>query len=54
MIWPGQGGLIETIFRPRVLAQMKTIDATYADWGVPVFYRAMKSERHPKSSGPLG
>ena len=40
-IWPGQGGLIETTFRPQVVRAMKAFDAGYADWQVPVTYRAM-------------
>jgi moderate conductance mechanosensitive channel len=50
MIWPGQGGLIETTFRQRILSEMKVYDPAYADWCVPVFYRAMKSDRHPKTA----
>ncbi|HWD19836.1 MAG TPA: mechanosensitive ion channel domain-containing protein [Verrucomicrobiae bacterium] len=38
-IWPGQT-LIETVFRPQVVNAMKALDANYADWMVPVTYRA--------------
>ena len=38
-IWPGQGALIETTFRQRVVSALKTIDPNYADWQVPVTYR---------------
>lgn len=40
-IWPGQGALIENTFRQRVVSALKTIDPNYADWQVPVTYRAM-------------
>jgi small conductance mechanosensitive channel len=39
-IWPGQGNLIETTFRQQVTRSMRVIDPTYADWQVPVTYRA--------------
>lgn len=39
-IWPGQGSLIETTFRQEVVKAMRTLDPTYADWQVPVTYRA--------------
>lgn len=39
-IWPGQGGLIETGFKQRVIAAMKTEHPEYADWMVSVTYRA--------------
>ncbi len=42
-IWPGQGALIETTFRQRVLSVLRAFDANYADWQVPVFYRALHS-----------
>jgi small conductance mechanosensitive channel len=40
-IWPGQGNLIETTFRQQVVSAMKAFQASYADWQVPVTYRAM-------------
>ena len=40
-IWPGQGTLIETTFRQRVVSSMKAFDPNYADWQVPVTYRAV-------------
>ena len=39
-IWPGQGSLIETTFRQEVVKAMKAVDPQYADWQVPVTYRA--------------
>ena len=39
-IWPGQGSLIETTFRQRAVNSMKAFDPNYADWQVPVTYRA--------------
>ena len=39
-IWPGQGNLIETTFRQQTVGAMKTLDPNYADWQVPVTYRA--------------
>lgn len=38
-LWPGQQPLVETVFRQRVIAHMKTLDEKYADWMVPVTYR---------------
>ena len=40
-VWPGQGALIETIFRQRIIAALKQFDPNYADWMVPVTYRAI-------------
>lgn len=40
-LWPGQGGLVETTFRQRVVAALKQFDANYADWMVVVTYRAI-------------
>ena len=42
-IWPGQGNLIETTFRQQIISAMKTFSPNYADWQVPVTYRAMTS-----------
>ncbi len=39
-IWPGQGALIETGFKQRVIAAMKREHPEYADWMVAVTYRA--------------
>ena len=39
-IWPGQGSLIETTFRQEVVKAMRALDPKYADWQVPVTYRA--------------
>jgi hypothetical protein len=38
-LWPGQQPLVETVFRQRLVAHMKTLDEKYADWMVPVTYR---------------
>jgi moderate conductance mechanosensitive channel len=38
-IWPGQQPLVETVFRQRVIAYMRTLDEKYADWMAPVSYR---------------
>lgn len=40
-IWPGQGSLIETTFRQQVVKVMRDFDPAYADWQVPVTYRAV-------------
>ncbi|HEY2081765.1 MAG TPA: mechanosensitive ion channel family protein [Verrucomicrobiae bacterium] len=40
-IWPGQGSLIETTFRQRVVEALKQIDPNYADWMVVTTYRAL-------------
>lgn len=39
-LWPGQGALIETVFRQRVIASMRELDAGYHEWMVSVTYRA--------------
>lgn len=39
-LWPGQGALVETAFRQRLLARLKQLDPEYADWMVTVTYRA--------------
>jgi len=44
-IWPGQGSLIETTFRQQMVSAMKAFDANYADWQVPVTYRAMTATK---------
>ena len=43
-ILPGQGGLIEKTFRLRVVSAMKAYDPNYAEWQVPVTYRALTVE----------
>jgi small-conductance mechanosensitive channel len=40
-IWPGQGALIETTFRQRVVEALKALEPNYADWMVVVTYRAL-------------
>jgi small conductance mechanosensitive channel len=47
-IWPGQGNLIETTFRQQIVSAMKTFHANYADWQVPVTYRAMAAPKIAK------
>jgi small conductance mechanosensitive channel len=44
-IWPGQGSLIEITFRQQMVSAMKAFDAKYADWQVPVTYRAMTASK---------
>jgi small conductance mechanosensitive channel len=44
-IWPGQGSLIETTFRQQMVSAMKAFNANYADWQVPVTYRAMTATK---------
>jgi small-conductance mechanosensitive channel len=39
-LWPGQGALIETAFRNRLVTLLKQFDPNYADWMVVVTYRA--------------
>ena len=46
-LWPGQGALVETAFRQRLLARMKEVDAAYADWMITVTYRASPLPRLP-------
>ena len=46
-ILPGQGGLIEKTFRLRVVSAMKAFDPNYAEWQVPVTYRALTAEEKP-------
>jgi small conductance mechanosensitive channel len=47
-IWPGQGNLIENTFRQEVVKAMKLFDPTYAEWQVPVTYRAGTASRTPR------
>jgi hypothetical protein len=49
-IWPGQT-LIETAFRPQMVSAMKQFDPNYADWMVPVTYRAIASRRDKAELG---
>jgi small conductance mechanosensitive channel len=43
-IWPGQGALIETAFKQRVVEAMKQLDPNYADWMVTITFRATRHE----------
>jgi small conductance mechanosensitive channel len=45
-IWPGQGNLIETTFRQQIVSAMKTFSPNYAEWQVPVTYRAMTAAKN--------
>jgi len=47
-IWPGQGNLIETTFRQQIISAMKTFSPNYAEWQVPVTYRAMIAVKNVK------
>lgn len=49
-VWPGQT-LIETLFRPQIVAAMKALDSNYADWMVPVTYRAVAGARDKAGLG---
>jgi len=54
-IWPGQGNLIETTFRQQIIGAMKIFSPNYAEWQVPVTYRAMTAAKNAKprlESGP--
>jgi small conductance mechanosensitive channel len=44
-IWPGQGNLIETTFRQQIISALKTFSPDYAEWQVPVTYRAMTAAK---------
>jgi small conductance mechanosensitive channel len=52
-ILPGQGGLIEKTFRLRVVSAMKAFDPNYAEWQVPVTYRALTVEEKLIPALPL-
>jgi small conductance mechanosensitive channel len=41
-VWPGQGNLIEVTFRQQVVNALRALDPAYADWQVPVTYRAIE------------
>jgi small conductance mechanosensitive channel len=52
-IWPGQGSLIENTFRQQIISAMRAFSPTYADWQVPVTYRAVTSAKNLKNAKPL-
>ena len=52
-IWPGQGSLIETTFRQQIICCMRTFSPTYADWQVPVTYRAVTAAKSGKNPKPF-
>lgn len=43
-IWPGQGALLETSLRQRVVATLRSLWPEYADWMVTVTYRVRSGE----------
>ena len=51
-IWPGQGALIEITFRQQIISAMRAFSPTYADWQVPVTYRAVTAVKTGKIPGP--
>jgi small conductance mechanosensitive channel len=52
-IWPGQGSLIESTFRQQIVSSMRIFSPTYADWQVPVTYRAVTAAKNVKFLKPL-
>lgn len=40
-IWPGQGVVLETAFRQRIVEALRAAEAGYADWMVTISYRAL-------------
>lgn len=53
-IWPGQGAVIESTVRQRILGTMKRFDDAYSDWMVSVHYRvAPAAERKAQRMMPL-
>jgi len=46
---PGQGNLIETTFRQRIVSAMKVFSPNYTDWQVSVIYRAITATVIAKS-----
>jgi hypothetical protein len=51
-ILPGQGALIEKTFRLQVVSAMKAFDPNYAEWQVPVTYRAITVDEKPIATLP--
>lgn len=53
-IWPGQGSVIESTVRQRLLATMRQFDDSYQDWMVSVHYRvAPAAERKAQRMFPM-
>ena len=52
-IWPGQGGLIENTFRQQIISAMRSFSPSYADWQVPVTYRAVTAANIAKTTNPV-
>jgi hypothetical protein len=50
-LWPGQGSLIETTYRLRLVKLMKAFDPDYSDWQIVVTYRAAGRSRAAVDSG---
>ena len=48
-VWPGQGGVVETMLKPRIVRALGQTAPGYADWMVAVHYR---SEPSDDASGP--
>lgn len=48
-IWPGQGALVETTLRQRMLAALRLLSPEYADWMVAVTYRAETASVPPEA-----
>jgi small conductance mechanosensitive channel len=46
-IWPGQGNLIETVFRQKILEAIRKLIGDYAEWQVTVLYRALEEKPAP-------
>jgi hypothetical protein len=49
-IWPGQQAVVETIFRSRLLALLRTRDDAYADWMISVSYRVAEPRPTPEET----
>lgn len=49
-LWPGRGAPIETTFRQELVAAIKSVDAEYAEWMIPVYYEVEKQTRKPRPS----
>jgi small conductance mechanosensitive channel len=52
-IWPGQGSLIEITFRQQIISNMRIFSPTYADWQVPVTYRAVTAAKNINTLKPF-
>jgi len=52
-IWPGQGSLIEITFRQQIISATRAFSPIYADWQVPMTYRAVTAAKNLKNAKPL-